>query len=166
MKKRIIALLFGGLIIVSMFAGCGKEKPKDEPSGTGIVITPTESETPQNDVPEEIISGEPVVHTEYGDLVYHEQWLGFMKTEQKKEGETLTVSFLGEAEGENYYLFDVIIGTSEEAFVGEITDGSGNKREVYAKFYDLEQYTEIASEDFDRLYAMQEDLNNVINNLK
>ena len=50
------------------------EIPTEDPTE---VDKPTESETPQNDVPEGIISGEPVVHTEYGDLVYHEQWLGF-----------------------------------------------------------------------------------------
>lgn len=164
--KKVIALVVLVMVFVLAMAGCGEdEKPQEEHSGTEIVITPSE-DTPQNSVPEEVLSGEPVVHTEYGDLIYHEQWLGFMKTEQKKEGETLTVSFIGEAEGENYYLFDIIIGTSEEAIVGEITDSSGNKRDVYAKFYDLEQYTDVASEDFDRLCAMQEDLNNVINNLK
>ena len=57
------------------------------------------------------------------------------------------------------------IGESEDTEVGELTDDSGAKRAVHMSVFELEEDPNLSSEEQQRVYAMQEDLNYVIDHL-
>ena len=62
-------------------------------------------------------------------------------------------------------MFQVTIGDSEDALVGELTDSSGTKRNVYMSVVEIEPSEELSEEEQQRVYAMQEDLNYLIDHL-
>ena len=107
-----------------------------------------------------------VVNTPYGDLYYQEQWSDNMVVEQKAEGDLVRVSFLAEFNGLKYALFDLVIGGGEEESVATITDAAGTVRNVSVNFLELGEYPELSEDDQNQLYAMQEDINYVIENIK
>ena len=105
------------------------------------------------------------ISTEFGDLCYPEQWSDYLKTNQEVENDSIIVSFsamIGETE---FPMFQVTIGNSEDALVGELTDNSGTKRNVYMSVFEIEPSDMLSDEEQQRLYAMQEDLNYLIDHL-
>ena len=107
-----------------------------------------------------------VIHTEYGDLYYPEQWSEYLKTEQNRNNESLQVSFSAHLGDRNFPMFQVTIGESEDTEVGELADNSGTKRTVYMNVTELEGMEELSEMEQQQIYAMQEDLNYVIDHLK
>ena len=63
-------------------------------------------------------------------------------------------------------MFQVVVGDSDEVEVGTLTDESGTQRKVYMKVTELEEEDALTDTEQNRLYAMQEDLNYVIDHLK
>lgn len=106
------------------------------------------------------------ITTDYGTLYYPDQWEEFIKTEQQTIGETIVVSFVAQIQDVEYPLFEVTIGGSEGTEVGELTDEEGAKRIVYLHVNELEEDPALTEGEQNRLYAMQEDLNYLIDNLK
>lgn len=104
--------------------------------------------------------------TEYGDLYYPEQWTDYLRTEQTMEGDSLKVSFSAKINDVEYPMFQVTIGDSEDTEVGELTDSSGTKRSVHMRVDEMGEIENLTEIEQQRLYAMQEDLNCVIDNLK
>lgn len=107
-----------------------------------------------------------VIITEYGDLYYPEQWTDYLRTEQTMEGDSLKVSFSAKLNDAEYPMFQVTIGESEDTEVGELTDSSGTKRSVHMRVDEMGEIENLTEIEQQRLYAMQEDLNCVIDNLK
>lgn len=106
------------------------------------------------------------INTDYGDLYYPEQWNDYLVTEQSWEGENLIVSFSAKINETEYPMFQVTIGDSDAAEVGELTDSSGTKRAVHMSVIEIEASDELSQIEQKRLYAMQEDLNYLIDSLK
>lgn len=162
MKKiRIAAVLISVLAAAGMFAGCDEQ----------IYQTLTPQQTYQTEQTEQTQQTQldpnmVVVSTPYGDLYYQEQWEGYMKTEQVIEGSSVKVCFTAQVGDGNYPLFEVTIGEGEGDAVGQLTDSDGKKRNVYVSVEESIEHAELTDEQQRRLYAMQEDINFVIENLK
>ena len=107
-----------------------------------------------------------VIHTEYGDLYYPQQWSEYLKTEQNRDRDSLQVSFAARLGDKDFPMFQVTIGDSEDTRVGELTDQDGTRRTVHMKVTELEGMEELSETERQRIYAMQEDLNYIIDHLK
>lgn len=105
------------------------------------------------------------ISTELGDLYYPEQWADYLETSQEWEDDSLIVSFSAKIDESEFPMFQVTIGSSEDTLVGELTDDSGTKRNVYMSVEEIETSDALSEEEQQRLYAMQEDLNYVIDHL-
>lgn len=153
----ILAVIIGVVIVYFAQKTGGVEKEKENQNQTAI------AEQNEQDATEPEYM---VIVTEYGDLYYPEQWKEYLKTDQTMDGDSLKVSFSAQINDMEYPMFQVIIGDSEDTEVGELTDSSGTKRSVHMKVEELGQTENLTEIEQQRLYAMQEDLNYVIDNLK
>lgn len=160
--KKTALTLVSFLMICGLAAGCGnsetvekeKENPKEALEDSGEVTT-------QNVVPEDI-----EIETEFGTLHFPEQWTEFVDVEQASDGETATAKFNAVINEKNYELFTIIIGNGDGVEIGELTDSEGKTRTVYAELVELETDDSLSEGEQSRLFAMQEDLNYVIEHLK
>ena len=166
-KKRKETLLIIFLVVLALAIGiaAGYLVQTNEGSVSGEK-TQNKSEHTENISQENSETEYMVIETEYGDLLYPEQWSEYLKTEQNMEKDSLQVFFSAQLEDKNYPMFQVTIGDSEDTEVGELTDDSGTKRKVHMKVDELEGIDELTEVEQQRIYAMQEDLNYVIDNLK
>lgn len=154
------------LLCLLTVTGCGK-KPAQE------TVQPTEAVAETTPAATEMVSDETeprydvvVVSTVYGDVTYQEQWSEHMRVEMQENEGLLTLNFLAEFNGLKYALFDLIIGVGEDEAVAQITGPDGNVRGVGVNFVELGEYPELTEDDQNQLYAMQEDINFVIENIK
>ena len=106
------------------------------------------------------------VNTPYGRLYYQEQWAEFMKVEQVTEDGLLYAHFVTELNGANYPLFTLLIGTAEGDASAQLTDADGVQRNVYVQIEEFVNVESLSAEEQDRLYAMQEEINFVIENIQ
>lgn len=163
-KRRIIAGILSGLILTAFLAGCtAKEDEAVPPPGTEAApVVQTEMQQPvqTEDVPYVTVS------TPYGDLYFQDQWEDYMETEQNVTDDAVEVSFYAQINDMNYTLFYVTIGPGEGTCVGELTGPDGVKREVFVRSNEMEEVPELSESERNRLYAMQEDINYIIENLK
>ena len=164
-KKKGQAVLIVLLVVIVLIIG----------AALGYLIRDSEksskNEEKQNEVVEnmDIKENQPdelMIQTEYGDLYYPAQWEEYLKTEQTMNNNSLQVSFSAYLEDKNYPMFQVTIGDSEDTEVGELTDSSGTKRAVHVKVTELEGLEELSETEQHQIYAMQEELNYVIDNLE
>ena len=65
-----------------------------------------------------------------------------------------------------YPLFKVTIGEEDGSKIGELTDSAGTKRDVYLQLEEIQKDPNLNDSEQNRLYAMQEDLNYVIDHLE
>lgn len=184
MRKRIYA----GVLCALLLAGCGAGGTETTPT----TETPTQAEVLETTVPTEVTpevqettavvettapvettipteAVDPnaiVVSTQYGNLQYQDQWREFMVTEESMDGENLTISFRAEINDIQYDLFALTIGVVDDVPVGEITGPDGVKRNVYITLTEIMESDALTEGEQNRLYAMQEDINYVIENLK
>lgn len=147
MKRKICAVLaVGAMLFALLLNGCEKTE-----KGTENQVNNA------NDI---------IISTQYGDLHYPDQWTEFVRTEQKNENDIVVVSFTAEINSKAYPLFDVTIGGENANSVGTLTDSAGTPRNVSINVDEIVQDPELTEGEQNRLYAMQEDLNYLIDTLK
>ena len=112
-------------------------------------------------IPEDV-----VVHTGYGDLHYPDRWQEYVTIRQEQNGNTIAVTFETKSGEETYELFKVLIGDDSSEVVGSLTDDTGTQRNVYLHVEELPADSGLEETEQTRFYAMQEDLNYLIDNLK
>lgn len=163
MKRIVVGILIMAAISVSLL-GCASNTNASETgsgteTGTGAATNLAAKETldPQRD-------WEPVT-TEYGDLKYPDDFYEFLETEETKDGDNLRVLFRAIINENKYDMFTLIIGEAEGEIVGTLTDSAGTKRNVYVEFHELGDTSALSESESNRLYAMQESLNYVLDNL-
>ena len=171
MKKKVVAISLGVQLLACLLTGCAtSDDNTTQVESVAFEPLPTVAEeiapVPAAPLPVEEDTNTVTVHTEYGDIYFQEQWAEFMKTEQVMEDNVLTVSFMAEFNGKRYPLFTIFVGAGEGDPVTQITDADGVQRDVFVVFEELLEYDELASDEQNRLYAMQEEINFVIENLK
>ena len=147
-RKSILSMAACLILVMVMLVGCGKGQ-----------------KTSDNEMKTEDGKTYITVETEYGDLYYQEQWVEFMKTETKLEEDVLKVDFKAEIEGSIYDLFQLSIGVADEEAMGTLKDSEGNERKVSVMLYELEQKSELSEDEMNRLYALQEEINFVMEHL-
>ena len=143
--------------IVSLFAGCGKKTPE---STADPAVNQSESMPPEEEFEDTTTLSE--INTGFGTLyipLKYEQLL-------KAEADSDTIKFITEQDGTTYTLFDLRIGKEFGQLAGTLTDKRGTSRDVYVTVYDLGDISELAQDKQDQLYAMQEAVNVVVENLK
>lgn len=166
--RKISVLTVCLLLCLMMVTGCGK-KGDQEPSAASTEApvaetAPASAET----VPTETAArlDVVVVSTVYGDICYQEQWSEYMRVDMQASEGLLTVNFMAEFNGLKYPLFDVLIGVNEEEAVTHMTGPDGNIYGVGVNFVELDEYPELAEDQQNQLYAMQEDINFVIESIQ
>jgi hypothetical protein len=65
-----------------------------------------------------------------------------------------------------YPLFTVNIGGGEGSEAGKLTDAQGKERIVYIDASEIKEEEELTANEQNRLYAMQEDINYVVDHLQ
>lgn len=162
------------LLILAAFTGCGKSEekktqvPEEKPAMETVMQTGAAMETEAVAETEEgvRIPNAIAVSTPYGKIYYQEQWAEFMKVEQLSEDDILRVRFVAEINGADYPLFALNIGTAEEDAIAQLTDADGVQRNVQVIMEENGDYQGLSAEEQNRLCAMQEEINFVIENLK
>lgn len=171
MLKCIMCVTLSGMLLM----GCGVEDSNSSSASlnntSGENATDNNTEMINNDKEEtssavEAESEEIKIETAYGTLYYPKQWEDFVSIEQNEEDDKIVVSFAATISDTSYPLFEVTIGGNEGTSVGEITDSEGTKRTVYMQAGELEEDPNLTETEQKRLYAMQEDLNYVIDHLE
>ena len=150
-KVKIFAAFVVIFSMIMCFAGCGNDKVQEEQNDN----------VSANTIPEDV-----VVHTDYGDLHYPDRWQEYVTIRQEQNGNTIAVTFETKSGEETYELFKVLIGDDSSEVVGSLTDDTGTQRNVYLHVEELPADSGLEETEQTRFYAMQEDLNYLIDNLK
>lgn len=164
MKTRLLACLVRcGLcatLICLIMVGC-TSREKTQMDGVEYVQQTSRQPEEVNDDDFDL-----VVHTEYGDLHYPERWQEYVTIRQEQSGNTIAVTFETKSGEETYELFKILIGNDSSDVVGSLTDDTGTQRNVYLNVEELPADSGLEDTEQTRFYAMQEDLNYLIDNLK
>lgn len=139
----------------SLFAGCSKEENGTAEQGNNNAAAETAV------IPEDI-----VIHTDYGDLHYPDRWQEYVTIRQEQKGSGIAVTFETQSGEETYALFDILIGGDGSDVVGSLTDSTGTQRNVCLHVDELPADSGLEESEQTRFYAMQEDLNYLIDHLK
>lgn len=143
--------------IVSLFAGCGKKTPE---STADPAVNQSESTPPEEEIEDTTTLSE--INTDFGTLYIPQKYEQLLKTEVDND----TVKFSTEQDGKTYILFSLSIGEEAGQLAGTLTDKRGTSRDVYVTVYDFGDISELAQDKQDQLYAMQEAVNVIVENLK
>ena len=168
-RKRGTAAFLSVMLLMAMLTGCNKEQGETSEDTRNTLSAETNQTTVPN-VTDVIVEPETpeimAVRTQYGSLYYQEQWAEYMRTEVTCGAKVTEIAFIAEINEKTYPLFVVSIGEADSTFVGQITDSAGKKWDVYVQVEELGQYPELTEGEQNRLYAMQEEINYIIDNLK
>lgn len=133
------------------------EEPEPTPEEPQVVEDP-ELADPRRD-------WEPI-ETKFGRLRYPDQFFEFLETEQTESDNEVKVLFRAVIGEKRIDMFEVIIGGFGGDSVGTITGPDGTVRNVYLRFIEIEDLDGLTEGETDRVYAMQEALNFVLDSLK
>lgn len=151
-KTRIISAVFC-LLALAALCGCGKDTDKGSSQTTAAVNMYAD------------MNGAIKIDTEYGTLYFPDQWADHLRVGVTDEDDGPTVTFSARIGDKEYPLFDFAIGHEQGTEVGSLTDANGNVRTVYLRLRDIEFDSELNGEERSLLYAMQEDVNFMIDSL-
>lgn len=160
MKRKVPVkwmCLLCAVLVCSLFAGCSKEGTEPAEQGNNEAEAAAETAV----IPEDI-----VIHTDYGDLHYPDRWQEYVTIRQEQKGSGIAVTFETQSGEETYALFDILIGGDGSDVVGSLTDSTGTQRNVYLHVDELPADSGLEESEQTRFYAMQEDLNYLIDHLK
>lgn len=93
------------------------------------------------------------------------RWQEYVTIRQEQNGNTIAVTFETKSGEETYELFKVLIGDDSSEVVGSLTDDTGTQRNVYLHVEELPADSGLEETEQTRFYAMQEDLNYLIDHL-
>lgn len=156
----LVARAICASLAISLLFICGcKSQDNTPPANPEINTTQEEEQLPSSDT--------MVIATERGNLYYSDEWEGVVSTTQETLGDSLVVTFTTDAEGQSIGLFKVYIdGSDSDGFVaGSITDTSGNLHPVYIQVDDHSNLDGFDEGTKDRIYAMTDGVNTLIEHL-
>lgn len=106
------------------------------------------------------------VKTKYGTLRYPDQWAEFASADVEESGDAVLVHFKAVFDDQTFPLFDISIGSGQGTEAGKIKGPDGQERSVYVTMNELEGTSGLDQTKKDRLFAMQEDVNYILDNLE
>lgn len=170
MRRRVLVCAVSILMLAAVLTGCGSKPEQVESTAV------TEAQTQATEAEETTIATEAVqetvppdcvvVSTPYGNLQYQDQWMEFMSVDQVRNGDDLVVTFSALINDVKYPLFELTIGAGDGNAAGQITDANGVRRDVYVHMMEIVDTAALTDSEQNRIFAMQEDINYVIENLK
>ena len=172
-KKSVVFLAVCALAV--SLTGCAKENtepvaaPTVNPDAAPTALstpTPTPAETVPPEDDSEDLNKLSEISTDYGTLYVPQRFKKLLQTEVSSGKNGGTVKFSVQQDGKTYKLFDVSIGDEVGQLVGTLTDNNGTSRNVYVTVYDLGDISKLENDKQDQLYALQEAVNAVAENLK
>ena len=165
--KRIRSII--GVVVVmcaAVLTGCGAGSSGDTKADN---TEQAETELVQNEESlqeQTVVDEDMVIETKYGTLHYNDQWREYVRVSQTEDGDVVSISFTALINGKEYPLFDVSIGGGPGSEVGKLTDSEGKMRIVYIKASEIKEEKDLNANEQNRLYAMQEDINYIVDHLK
>ena len=147
MNRRLLVLLTACVLLV--LAGCGS---KQQPEGSDSLAAP------------DPMREDFVIETKYGDLHFPDQWEDLAAIDQEESGDVLIVRFRTVIRDTAYDLFALTIGGDGEA-VRHLQGPDQVSRGVTVQVQELAPGEDLDEGETKRLYAMQEDLNFVLDHL-
>lgn len=168
MRKKYLCGI-AGLLLALLLVGCGSAtSPQDQREPLDQQNQPNQqdqqTEPPAVSHPSEML----VIETKYGYLYYPDRWNEYVTTTQEETSDAVTVCFEATVNGEKYPLFNIEVaedsGSTEAS--GTITDTAGKVHDVFAHMLELEDTDALSEDELNRIYAMKESLNDLIENLK
>lgn len=170
--KKYLAAFMACLVAAAMFAGCQKEDvpPLDTEAAQQETAGVAENDSmvilEETEATEQVYTGTIEVSTKFGKLYYQDQWEDYMRVELTEEDTHATAAFVAEIEGVKYSLFQLVIGQSDGEPVSQITDDQGEKHDVFVYMEEIIGIDSLTEGEQNRLFAMQEEINYIIESLK
>ncbi len=169
MKRKCIV---AGICAAVLLTACGQTGTADSEGGNVSTSSVAEIETETSDAAASYAESVSVpeyltISTDYGDLYYPDQWEEFIQIDEEKEDESTTLFFKAVINSNEYELFDIqISGESDSESAGTLTAEDGSTSDIYISMKEIADTGNLTEGETDRLYAMQEDINYIIDNLK
>lgn len=155
MKKGTTFLGIMCLLAISLLlVGCSGSTQEGNKSTSG-------GQSMQAEHAEEVVIG-----TAYGDLYYPAQWEEYLQVDQTEDDESAQIAFSGKIDETLYPLFTIIVGNGDGVSAGTLTGKDGTQRTVYVQIVEVTGNAALSQIELNRLYAMQEDLNYLIDHLQ
>lgn len=102
------------------------------------------------------------IETDYGAITYPAEWKEALIVDESQQENGVTLVLSTEVDGTKYELFKVSIGEGPGDRYGTVTAPDGTEQPVFIEIHELPDLSALSPEDQDRLYAMQEGVNDVI----
>lgn len=158
-KAKRFVLIFLCVVLAGMLAaGCSSgdnETPEDIENGSGTTDQPALAH--EEDI---------VIETAYGNLYFPKQWEEYLQIDQISDVDSVEVVFSGKVNETVVPLFSIVIGGDTGNIAGVLTGADGTQRNIYVKIEENIENASLSQVEQKRFYAMQEDLNYLIDNLK
>lgn len=169
MTKKILLLLMIALLLSSLL-GCGTNEPvapaSSEPEkDTQERHTVSTEETVDPELCDPNRDWEPI-DTKYGRLRYPDQFFDYLQTDQTDTDDGVSVIFRASINSRQIDLFEILIDSERADSFGKITGPDGVVREVHLRLFPIEDFEGLSEGETNRVYAMQESLNFVLDHLK
>ncbi len=171
--RKFILILLACLLFLNITA-CNQaetDQPSDQPSdsqATESQFNDATADQLNESHPETSANPNIKVETAYGDLYYSPVWKEYIHVEQKQEDQELVAHFRAKMQETDYELFSIILTDSNERGepVKEFTAADGSVKNVYVEIKELDFAENLTEIDKDNLYAMQEEVNTVLENME
>lgn len=162
--KTVLIVILLGVLLLAIISGCGRDADNKNTTRQTNVQIGTE-ETKDAELSDPTRDWEPI-ETKLGRFRYPEDLFDYLETEQTESGNTLKVLFRAVIRDVKIDLFEFDIGGGEGEPVGKITGTDGVVRDLYLRFIELQNLSELSDGERNRVYAMQEALNFVLDHSK
>ena len=166
--KRLLAAMLCVVCVGMALSGCGKRpagpevKPPTE-QDPASVSDPAEGQSPASDPIDAEQMKDLEIVTERGTVRFPASWGDSLTTSTEESEERSVVTFSANLDSGVFRIFDIILDGNADDAIGSVTkDGT-----TYYAHLDVEELEEgtVSADEQDQIYAMQEDVNYLIENL-
>lgn len=139
-------------------------------AGAYLIVTELKAND-NSPIPSGTAESSTVFNTPVGKLIYPSDRAKYATIREKSEDDSYSSTLYGAAGKNEFQLFSVYVNKSvAESFVlGNITDSSGKTYTISIAIKDLEEdsgWSKASDEDKDLIYAMQEDVNYIVEQIE
>lgn len=172
-KRETVLAVLCAMSIGFSVAGCASTVKETNVPENSALARSSESTSEQEGASASVSQETPdpheydtVIETNYGNLYFPDQWQEFLDTNQTEGDGAIAVSFSANINDKEYSLFTITIGSEEDNPAGTLTASDGTQRNVYVQIEELPVDDALSELEQNRLYAMQEDINYLLDSLE